>query len=383
MKKTLKRRRRLAIGILYVLFLLTVVEVALQLFYFARSGEWLFRRIAVPIYAPDALRGWVVKPNLRYRHKTGEFSVEYITNSQGFRTDRQDAFYLRQKPTDVYRIMMIGPSFTFGWANDYDDTHAAQLENTLQHSTPLLNKTVEVINAGIPARDGIAQTEWYRQVGGGYRPDLVVLMIYGSMILPGRHAEARYEVSKEGYLLTPGTNHFVRLRKIAKRSGIVFHGYLLSRRIVEIYRKGHGKHVRRSVSGTKSNYLFDPNSPGAIRTQQRLQELRDLVERSGGKFMLVRIPMSYEVYPEDKKRWENMDYKDPQQITAFNNAAGRRYAHILEVPFTDLTPALQAEAHKNGRRLYYRLDVHWTPEGNRVAAQTIAQTIVEHINLQR
>lgn len=373
----------MVVGILYVLFLLAVVEIALQLFYFARSGDWLFRRIAVPIYAPDDLRAWAVKPDLRYRHKTGEFSVEYITNSQGFRTDRQDAIYLRQKPTDVYRIMMIGPSFTFGWANDYDDTHAAQLESILQHSAPLVNKTVEVINAGIPALRGIAQTEWYRQVGAGYSPDLVVLMVYGGMILPGRHAETRYEVSKEGYLLTPGTNHFVRLRKIAKRSGIVYHGYLLSRRIVEIGRKGHGKHVQRSASATKSNYLFDPNNPGAIRTQQRLQEFRDLVERSGGKFMLVRIPMSYEVYPEDKKRWENMDYKDPQQITAFNNAAGRHYAHVLEVPFIDLTPALQAEARKSGRRLYYRLDVHWTPEGNHVAAQTIAQTIVEHINLPR
>ena len=100
--------------------------------------------------------------------------------------------------------------------------------------------------------------------------------------------------------------------------------------------------------------------------------------------MLVRIPMSYEVYPEDKKRREYMDYKDPQQITAFNNAAGRHYAHVLEVPFIDLTPALQAEAGKSARRLlYYRLDLHWAPEGNRVAARTIAQTIVEHINLQR
>ncbi len=99
--------------------------------------------------------------------------------------------------------------------------------------------------------------------------------------------------------------------------------------------------------------------------------------------MLVRIPMSYEVYPEDKKRWENMDYKDPQQITAFNNAAGRHYAHVLEVPFIGLTPTLQAEARKSVQRLYYLLDVHWTPDGNRVAAQTIAQTIIEQINLQR
>src|SRR2546430_11260349 len=77
--------RRLAGIIGYVLFLLVVVEIALQAFYRVANGTFLFRRDALALYAADPNSVWAVKPNLSFRHRTSEYSVDIFTNSKGFR----------------------------------------------------------------------------------------------------------------------------------------------------------------------------------------------------------------------------------------------------------------------------------------------------------
>ena len=49
------------------------------------------------------------------------------------------------------------------------------------------------------------------------------------------------------------------------------------------------------------------------------------------------------------------------------------------VDMIDMTPTLVARAEADGERLYYWLDIHLTPAGNRVVAQTVAPRLAQLI----
>jgi hypothetical protein len=47
-----------------------------------------------------------------------------------------------------------------------------------------------------------------------------------------------------------------------------------------------------------------------------------------------------------------------------------------DIPCLNVTPNLIRDAETTGERLYFWLDVHWTPRGNFVAARSVASHLV-------
>jgi hypothetical protein len=92
-------------------------------------------------------------------------------NEQGFR-NRPIAV---SKPADVYRILVLGDSYVFGWGLQQTQTFSALLEARLNQTG---SRNYEVINAGVP-RYGTAQ-EWllYKRWVKHLDPDLVILSFY-------------------------------------------------------------------------------------------------------------------------------------------------------------------------------------------------------------
>lgn len=372
-----RRRRRVWGRIAYAAFLLLFVEGSLQLFYRVSAGDWLFRRIALPIYAADDYRGWTVKPNLRFRHTTHEFSVDYITNSQGFRTDDPSRIYVRPKPPGVYRIMLMGPSFAFGWANSYSDTLGARMEQSLLNAPELKGRAVEVINAGVPSLAWPIHQRWYDQVGRTYEPDLLILIHYGDMILDENPDELPlYSVNVEGYLVTAKTDRWHRLRVKAKRSAILFYGYVVCQRIAD------ARHNRSSGSaGSSEGTAGVPprsNSPGKgmIATRKRVEAFRDLARNKGQSIILVHIPLGFTVHRQDAKR-RGIDDRQIQKTIEANAAVCQNLQETTGVPCVDLMETFQKQTTPIRERLYFHLDPHFTPLGNQIAAEAIAETIRE------
>ena len=52
--------------------------------------------------------------------------------------------------------------------------------------------------------------------------------------------------------------------------------------------------------------------------------------------------------------------------------------NILNIPNIDLIPAFQS-AQKAGKMLFHEHDLHWNPEGHRLAAETIWKSLVEYL----
>jgi hypothetical protein len=78
------------------------------------------------------------------------------------------------KPPGTIRILSFGDSRTFGWGLAEGQTYSAQLEQMLQEKIGPGRK-VEVINAGVNGWSYHQMSAYFRDVGLGYHPDLVIV----------------------------------------------------------------------------------------------------------------------------------------------------------------------------------------------------------------
>src|SRR5246127_1652408 len=171
----------MATRIAFVLWVLIWIEAGLQVLYYVTAHQTLFTRTAIPIFAPNQFCGFFNKPNLDYLHRTNEFECRIYTNGRAFRVPRPGVEYSLTKPAGTFRILLLGPSFAFGWGVNYEDTVAARLQELLK---PYLKggSKIEIINAGVPSMGPLPQLNWFDHVGCYFKPDLVIQFIYASMV---------------------------------------------------------------------------------------------------------------------------------------------------------------------------------------------------------
>lgn len=135
-------------------------------------GELLVRLFLPPLIMPrwvengphgirrqlGNVRGEIVGP--QYRHKVS-------TNSRGYRGTRE---YSIAKPTNVFRVVVLGDSVVDGYGVEDGKTFSALLETKLSARRP-----VEVLNMGIAGFSNAEELIQLQKEAMEYKPDLVVL----------------------------------------------------------------------------------------------------------------------------------------------------------------------------------------------------------------
>ena len=362
--------RRILGAALYLAFLGLTLEIALQAFYFATAGDFLFKRVGLPIYVADPHAGFFVKPELSFEHHTNEFSSQVHTNRQGLRVPRGGIEYAKTPADSTYRVMLLGPSFAFGWGVDYEETFAAFLEEQLAARHFGGAERVEVINAGVPALPPRPHLEWFQNVGAEFAPDLVIQFMYGSM-LPSRRTKEHYSVTSDGYLVPPNLTWKRQLQTTVKKSATVFYSWIVYTRLKP---RLSGAPAADQVQGAGRDMaavqVFDPDDPEIRHGLAYYEQLRQSTRASGAELLVVYFPLSYVVHPEDMGRWQHLGVKDVEGQIAFN----RDFCHhLIERGFdcVDVSGDLIGAA-RAGERLYFWLDIHWTARGNQVTAESVA-----------
>src|SRR5215469_9454072 len=196
--------RKLLRSFLYLVFICVWVEVGLQGFYYFTAGDFLFRRVGIPIYAREPYAGFGNRPGLSFDHRTNEFRARYYVNRAGFRVPHPEVEYTLAKPSNIYRIMLLGPSFAFGWGVNYQLSFAGVLQQLLQERGFAGDKKIEIIDAGVPAMPPGPQLTWFEHVGKDYAPNLVIQVVYESMAQTV--TEPFLTVNEDGYLVQPNSN---------------------------------------------------------------------------------------------------------------------------------------------------------------------------------
>lgn len=111
--------------------------------------------------AEDPSLMWFPKPN---------YSFKLIkTNSRGFRDKERTV----KKDSNVFRILCLGDSSTFGLYVPRDKTYHALLEERLNREFGRAGTKFEVINAGVTGYTSYQGLRLYKQKGYLYEPDIV------------------------------------------------------------------------------------------------------------------------------------------------------------------------------------------------------------------
>jgi lysophospholipase L1-like esterase len=117
----------------------------------------------------------VPDPHLSFAHIPNSsaflMGVPVSINSHGHR-DRE---YPVAKPSDVYRIVMLGDSTTFGWGVPEEQTVAKILEGELNRGASSGGRRFEVLNAGVGNYNTVQEYTHYLTYDRAFHPDLVVL----------------------------------------------------------------------------------------------------------------------------------------------------------------------------------------------------------------
>lgn len=364
--------RRLFFVAVMLLFVLLAVEIVLQLFYFATVGQWLFTRTGLPLFVADERFVYWNKPHMSFTHRTNEFQSDIRTNGQGFRIADGGQDYPLAKAADTERILLLGPSFAFGWGVNYEETLAAHLQQMLNQDRPAGQRPVEIINAGVPSMGPALNLDWYRSVGKEFAPDLVIQLIYTTMAVPRVGNRHDIDVDEQGYLVRRNVPLRSRLTVYAKKSAIVFYTWMA-------YVRARGAVAAPAEGGTilgagreaKLHGTFQPDDPEAVEALAYYDDLRAAVESSGARLLVVFVPLSYCVHPEDVARWSHLGVRDVAGQIVYD-AAFCEYLQSLGFDVVNTTADLQAAAAA-GTRLYYLVDIHWTPAGNEEAARAVAR----------
>jgi hypothetical protein len=184
-------------------------------------------------------------------------------------------------------------------------------------------------------------------------------------------------VDTNGYLVQKNVSTGQRWRERAKKFATVFYGWMLWTDFDAWLNSKSGSHSS-AVLGAGRELVqeadFDVNRPRVRDATVFYQHLAKAVQGSGARLQIVYFPLSYIIHPEDESRWRHLGVKNVEAQSAFD-AAFVNYLSERHIPTVDITEDLR-NAATHGKRLYYWLDIHWTPEGNAVAARAVAGSII-------
>jgi len=358
-------------------------------------------------YACHNTLGWTGAPNFSGVIEDPSFRQEVNFNSQGM----HDTEHTLEKAPGTFRILMLGDSFVQAVQVNETETAHQILEDTLNKSEQESQFQFEVISGGVINWGTNQQLVYYREEGRLFQPDLVLLAFYlGNDLLdnlPGNavtthgfNCYAPYFTICNGQLnpvpltYAPGISRLQNncplpvLQTAINAMGWLYQHSRLYRQLEPLIianqpRQQFGRDFPSAFSA-----LYFPNSEAELEqawqiTEGTLAQLQTEVEADGAKFavaiispdIVIRLgglsPTEQEIFLRDNPAFAQAQANRPNQHLAqfFNNQ---------HIPFIDLTGPMIEHLAANQVPLYILGEGHWTVEGNRTAADILADWLVRN-----
>jgi len=342
-------------------------------------------------YRVDPEVGQILVANQRARWVHEDYDVEVATNSAGF----HDVEHRVEKPTDAYRILVLGDSFIEGLAVPIELGFTQQLESLLQREVK--EKRIEVINLAV---SGIGPAQYFRMLEGrgvAYRPDLVLMAIYPENDfwdsyygLSGGPSKAFYELGTDGtlhYVPAEASKISVKIRPLLRRSA--FMTLLRQGMALSSYENQLGRLGLLQAPGVANDHSMDwgvydatlPDPwPDAYRTTLRIiGASHELASQHGAEFLAITIGSVAMV--ED--RWDELFSSYPA-AKAMTKDFYRPFAVIADLGrqqgfgVINLAEPFRQDFLTSKTSRSWPHDGHWNPSGHRYAAEVVAGHLLVH-----
>ena len=322
----------------------------------------LFIRLADPQIVNytqfDSMLMYKHVPNFEFRYFRQEFDNNIKFNSKGLR-EREYAY---EKENNVYRILILGDSFTEALQVDLDSSFPKVLEEKL--NSRLSNK-YEVINAGIGGYGTENELLFYEFEGKKYEPNLVILAVFLNDVNDNtasplitfdnsklmRHIPLKASLPKKFVLYCSRYSHICALSQKIILENL---GDANIKHADEIYLKNSSAEFEKSLN--EINLL--------------LEQFRQMVDDDNDKFVVLLIPAREQVSKEFYEKYlidNNLEEKDlfmnkfQEKIKSFGRAKN--------INVIDLLPRMKEISANNS--LYFEIDGHWNEKGHEFAAELL------------
>jgi len=362
-KKIAKAFLKVILPIVFVLVCLELLMIILEPYFF----EGFYQ------YDPDL--GFRVRPHAPSFDGT-------LTNQFGF----NDVDYPLQKTTGVFRILVIGDSFS--WAGGREGNYTAVLERMLANRGP---RKIEVINAGYPGTHTGEQLALLRKFGLQYDPDLTVLSFFvGNDFVDADPDRKRIIVN--GIYLDISRRHDYKLlnRPIIPKSRI----WLFLKQKYQIWaetRKAKAEATAKSPGAfTEETYLaierarlefFNVSHSRPSHLQANVDyifgsiaEMDELLKSRNIKLVVAILPDEFQVNQQlfrdiiDRYKLEPQDYD-----LKFAQNLLKGFLESRGIPYVDFLDQFQAAGKT--QTLYAVRDSHWNAAGNQLAARILFEDL--------
>lgn len=373
----------LVLGLAGGLFALAAVEVALRLGGFARQ-----------FITPDRVIGYRLTPDFS-RSLTEIAATETVlrlsTNNLGLRRDQPTAVH---KPAGTARVLVLGDSQTEGIVENRDG-YPALLESSLA-----VNGAVEVLNAGVSGYSPLLEYLWLREWGVRLEPDIAVLALYTGNDLGeltasvgnfaglgpwSRLATMRREATQWAILrpgapdLWPETDSWLRA---TSRAYDLVRSRMRgpeSERIEAI-----GAAVQQCPGCLQSLWQAwmsqerpSEYAEASLRLREVLSRFRAFADEIHARPLALLLPTKLDVEPETvrnevEKTQATLGLRmNPTAFALSVRAQMLAACAAQKVEVIDLLPALRAARERDGQELFWVLDWHLNPAGNRAVAAAV------------
>lgn len=314
---------------------------------------------------------------------------DFISNSKSLRTSA----YAREKAPDTLRVLVFGDSFTYSSGGvAYRTLWHSRLGVLLRERT---GREVEVLSFGVPATGPDFALRLWDVEGCELDADLVVLAFF----VGNDFTDVGGYLADQAWMDSLARNVYtVRLVRNLHLSSKLEHrgpkpppavvretgGHVLPEGEMRRDEVGHELPVDVHEKLTLARMIVadEREAPKVERATQRVQEILADFDRSvrerGGTFAVMAIPDEYQVDAPLRRRAIERGGEDESHYDV--DRAQRLLAEIcdeLAVPFVDLLPESRARAEE--QTLYLERDTHWNPRGNRMAAEVLADYLIENV----
>jgi lysophospholipase L1-like esterase len=226
------------------------------------------------IYAPDHNLYWRPLPDQSVFTKIGRKPVRI--NSKGTRGPE----FATSKPGNVFRILCLGDSRTFGWGLATDETYSSVLQGLLR---PLArdHTQVEVINAGVNAWSYPQMLAYLTHTASKYGANVVVL---DGANLWTMFTEDQSDEFRRAFAWR------VRLKNTLRRSAI-YH-YVVEVRLQRHYQKYRTKFIP-SVE-RPDEVAFDHGDTASKQPEKVISRIAEVLQLNRADLVLLYIPRQNE-----------------------------------------------------------------------------------------
>jgi len=290
----------------------------------------------------------VPHPTRIYDHRPNQnsFTIDkpFVTNSMGFRENRE----IPLEKNGEFRILSLGDSIAVGLGVTAEDTYAAQLEKRINQPS------VKVINAAVGSYSTWSEVDLLKEKGLKIRPDIVMIAFFWNdlykkpvPVLPLSDSAQQADARTQGLRWLKQSSLLMFLRERLEILSFRFFSPTFD-----------WAHQEMIYEGRSSAYLEEAYK----QTGSSLEEFKALADANGFIPLLIIVPIPSQVHHLDAPTHMQ------QHITELARRAGIRVVDLLSP---------MQHAYQTNPDLFIPWDnVHFTPQGHRVIAETLEQYLV-------